>query len=646
MLSLHHVRLRPLPVSFIVRSLRIYAIWSKTLACANCRKEDFPVAVRKHPQARQDFPARLASRQTAKVSNTAQAYLTLLGARGIDYFFANGGTDFASIIDGFARLMADGTKVPTPITVPHEMVAASMAHGYYLATGRPQVVMVHVTVGTANLLNAMINASRAKVPIIFTAGRTPITEKGSPASRNIYIHWAQESFDQGGLAREWTKWDYELRSQGQVETVVDRALSIAMAEPRGPVYLTLPREVLAEPCKSFSYSPATRVHPPELAHSMPEGIEDAAAALARARNPLIITAQSGLWHGAVAQLVKLAETMGIPVVETPGRYFMNFPTSHPMHMGFDPHSLIADADVIVAIEADAPWYPSRAEPSPNATVIHIGTDPLYSNYPIWGFPVDIAITANPEAALAALNRALEPYADANRSEIAARIRRWTKLHDKQRADWKAIAAKVSRDKPLDPAWVSSCVNNVKDDDTIFVNEYDLSPLQADLNQPGSYFHAPPSGGLGWGLGAALGVQLGSPGKTVICTVGDGAYIFGCPTAAHFVAAAQNLPVLFVVYNNQCWRSVKESVLYVHPEGNARKLNKFPLSDLSPSPEYDKIITAFGGYGERVEDPDQIEPALRRALNVVRKEKRQALLNIICKYPKEGIPDRVKGDWRP
>jgi acetolactate synthase-1/2/3 large subunit len=588
----------------------------------------------------------MAARETADVANTAQAYLTLLGARGIDYFFANGGTDFASIIDGFARLMAEGRKVPTPVTVPHEMVAASMAHGYYLATGRPQVVMVHVTVGTANLLNAMINASRAKVPIIFTAGRTPITEKGSPASRNIYIHWAQESFDQGGIAREWTKWDYELRNQAQVETVVDRALSIAMAEPRGPIYLTLPREVLAEDCKSFSYSAAPRVRPPELAHTMPEGVEEAAAALASARNPLIITAQSGMWPGAVGQLVKLAESMGIPVVETPGRYFMNFPTNHPMHLGFDPHALIPDADLILAIEADAPWYPSQTEPKTNATIIHMGTDPLFSNYPLWGFPVDIAITANPEAGLAALNRALKPYVTMNKNEVAARARRWRRLHDEQRADWLAVAQDASRDKPLDPAWVSRCINNIKDRDTIFVNEYDLSPLQAELSEPGTYFQAPPSGGLGWGLGAALGVQLGSPGKTVICTVGDGAYIFGCPTAAHFVASAQKLPVLFVVYNNQCWRAVKESVLHVHPDGNARKLNKFPLSDLSPSPEYDKLIGAFGGYGERVEDPDQIEPALRRALEVVRKEKRQALLNVICRHPDDAMPNRAKADWRP
>src|SRR5437879_4463325 len=150
--------------------------------------------------------------KTLRVETVAQAYLELLRDRGIDYFFANAGTDFASIIDGFAKLRAEGRTTPRPLLVPHEYVAVSMAHGYYAVTGRPQVVMVHVTVGTANLLAAMMNSSRAKVPIIFTAGRTPLTEKGLQGSRNIHIHWAQESFDQGGIAREWTKWDYELRN--------------------------------------------------------------------------------------------------------------------------------------------------------------------------------------------------------------------------------------------------------------------------------------------------------------------------------------------------------------------------------------------------------------------------------------------------
>src|SRR5919204_1951110 len=187
------------------------------------------------------------SKRTIAIESTGEAYLELLRDRGIEYFFGNGGTDFAPLVEAFAKSAAQGSTIPQPITVPHEYVAVSMADGFYRVTGRPQAVMVHVIVGTANAASAIMNASRANVPMLFSAGRTPLTEEGLKGARNIHIHWAQESFDQGGLVREFVKWDYELRQVVQLESVVDRALELAMAEPRGPVYLTLPREVLAQP---------------------------------------------------------------------------------------------------------------------------------------------------------------------------------------------------------------------------------------------------------------------------------------------------------------------------------------------------------------------------------------------------------------
>src|SRR5260370_36124940 len=120
--------------------------------------------------------------------------------------------------------------------------------------------MVHVSVGTANALCGVFNAARANVPILFTAGRSPLTEEGLPGARDTYIHWAQEMFDQAGMLREIVKWDYELRNGVQLEMVIDRALTIAKSPPEGPVYLSLPREVLTEALPGFTYdSPARRV---------------------------------------------------------------------------------------------------------------------------------------------------------------------------------------------------------------------------------------------------------------------------------------------------------------------------------------------------------------------------------------------------
>src|SRR5258708_23033026 len=113
--------------------------------------------------------------------------------------------------------------------------------------GKPAWVMVHVNVGPANAIGGVMNAARDNIPVFLAAGRTPLTETGSIASRQRSIHWGQEMFDQGGFVRELVKWDYELRTGQPVATIVDRALDIAMSEPRAPVYLTLPREVLAGP---------------------------------------------------------------------------------------------------------------------------------------------------------------------------------------------------------------------------------------------------------------------------------------------------------------------------------------------------------------------------------------------------------------
>jgi len=181
----------------------------------------------------------------ANIESTADAYLELLAARGVEYFFANSGTDFAPLIDAYAKRLAQGQPAPRPMTIPHEVPAVGMAHGYALVTGRPQVVMVHVIVGAGNAVGGIINAARSNVPILFSAGRNPITESGLHGSRNRAIHWAQESFDQAAMVREFVKWDYELRNFLQLETVVYRALAVCQAEPQGPVYLTLPREVLA-----------------------------------------------------------------------------------------------------------------------------------------------------------------------------------------------------------------------------------------------------------------------------------------------------------------------------------------------------------------------------------------------------------------
>src|SRR3954463_6049128 len=198
-------------------------------------------------------------RKELLVESVAEAYLALLADRGVEYLFANAGTDFAPIVEAYAKAAHTGMATPKPLIATHENLAMSMAHGYAAASGRVPAVMVHVSVGTANALCGVMNAARENVPILFTAGRSPLTEEGLEGARDTYIHWAQEMFDQAGMLREAVKWEYELRHGVQLETVIDRGLPLATSPPEGPVYLSLPREVLAAKLPGFAYdSPARR----------------------------------------------------------------------------------------------------------------------------------------------------------------------------------------------------------------------------------------------------------------------------------------------------------------------------------------------------------------------------------------------------
>ncbi|MFC1492248.1 thiamine pyrophosphate-dependent enzyme [Nitrospinota bacterium] len=170
------------------------------------------------------------------------------------------------------------------------------------------------------------------------------------------------------------------------------------------------------------------------------------------------------------------------------------------------------------------------------------------------------------------------------------------------------------------------------EDDIIVRDYTLDAIQVERTVPGSFFDHPPVAGLGWGFGAALGAKLASPEKTVVATMGDGSFIFSNPVACHWAARAHNLPVLVVVFNNRTWGSVKRNVRALYPDGWAVGQDDFPFTSLEPSPPFEKICEAHGGYGEWVEAPEEIKPALERALHAVREEGRQALLNVICKKP--------------
>jgi acetolactate synthase I/II/III large subunit len=559
-----------------------------------------------------------------KPETAAEAWLGLLAARGVQYLFANGGTDFAPLVEAYAKGQKLGWRLPEVVIAPHENLGVAMAHGYTMVTGKPQAMMVHVGVGTANAVNGLINASRQNVPILFTAGRTPLTESGSvAAARNNYIHWAQEHFDQGAMVREFMKWDYELKHAEQTETVLDRALAIAKSEPQGPVYVTLPREILASDFSKVGYSETATIAPASPPAADPAALDEAARLLGAAKHPLLITASGGRTSEAASAIEQLAQALAVPVVHYRPRH-LALSTEHPMHCGWDPHLPLKEADLVLVVDCDVPWIPKEGKPRPDAKVIHIGPDPLFARYPLRGFRADIALTGAVAPTLQALWRAAQKQAvsvkqiEERRKAVTAFT---TDMRKRSRAGLDPMPAAITG------KWASACLNRLLDADTLLVNEYPVVLEEMSIREPGRYFGTPPSGGLGWGLGAALGAKLASPDKTVLCALGDGSYMFGNPTAGHYVSEAMRLPVLFVVFNNARWAAVHRATLATYPKGFASEKSKPPFATLEPSPRFEHVVQASGGHGERVTEPKELNAALARALKIVREEKRQALVNV-------------------
>lgn len=560
-------------------------------------------------------------------TSVAEAYLATLKTRGVDWIFGNAGTDFAPLVEAYANA-DDGLPVPHAVEILHETVAVAMAHGYYLMTGKPQCAMVHVNVGTANGLMGIMNASRSQTPVLFAAGRTPITEQGRVGSRNAPIHWGQEMFDQGGMLREFVKWDNELRAPEQVVDCVDRALAVAQAEPKGPVYLSLPREVLAERLPpDFAFTQSTSQAVPSVPYPDPAAITAAAELISNAKSPVLVASNGG---------AELFEVLGdfvldaaIPVAQF-WRISTAISTDHQMFAGDLPGPLLADADLVIVLDTMVPWLPGQMPMNPDCKILHIGADPLFSALPTRSFKADLSVTSSPTVAVKALHTELRARGHDTAATTVDRRGQLSAALPAQRQRVLEMGAQNSGDL-ISPPFLSRTLSEVVGTDATFVNELGVPPMQLDLTHGKSFYGTSNSAGLGWGGGAALGIKLAEPERLVVWTTGDGSYVFSNPAACHHAAASLNLNLLTIVTDNRVWNAVRRATIAVYPQGTAAREPKMALTSLEPAPDYTKFVEAYGGWGAAVSDPNELKSTLEAALEQVR-DGRQALVAVHCSYP--------------
>jgi acetolactate synthase I/II/III large subunit len=563
------------------------------------------------------MPTVWASDVARRPATGAEGVLMGLRRAGVDYIFANAGTDFPPIIEAFSAI--EPGLVPQPVTVPHETAGVGMAHGHYLLSGRPQAAMVHVNVGLANSVMGVINAASDNIPVIVLSGRTPLTEGSRPGGRVTPIQYGQEMYDQSSLVADLVKFHYEMRYPEQGDMLAMRACCLAMSEPRGPAYVSLPREPLMEPVPESALPVPFQV-PTSRAAPDPASIALAAEWLSGARSPLILC-QRGDTAGRVGSaLARLAETHAIAVVE-PFTIRNVMPSAHPMFVGHVPLEALAEADVVLVVDSAVPWMEALHRPGDDTRVIHLGPDPHFQRMPVRSYRCDLAITC--EAALgveAVLSEMGKPAAaDARRATITQRAA--------ARRETMAEAALRGNGSPMGAEWISRCISEVMDERAVVFSELGVVPGAMDVARPNQIFCNPHSGGLGWGMTAALGAQLADRQRLVIACIGDGSYIFANPVACHQIAEALELPILTIVKNNGMWNAVRRSVVGAYPDGAAARANMMPLTSLEPAPDYTQIAAASRAHVERVEHGEDLPAALRRAVEVIRRERRQVLLEL-------------------
>jgi acetolactate synthase I/II/III large subunit len=557
------------------------------------------------------------------------AMFTKLRALGVECVLVNSGTDFPPIIEGLAEAGAKGADLPQPLIIPHEHAAMGMAHGYYLATGKTPAVMLHTNVGLSNGVTGLINAATDNVPMLLMSGRTPVTEQNRFGARTVPIGWGQEMRDQTAMVREPCKWDYELRFPEQAPELLDRAHGIANSMPKGPVYMSLPREVLCEPCPSDGLDAPGSMRAAK-AGPRAEDIAALADALASARNPVIFAQRGAGSAAGFAALSKMAEDWAIPVCP----YWataLPVPSKHSMNVGPNPAPWLAEADVVLVIDSLAPWEPDSHQPAPGAMVAQMGPDPLFSRFPVRNFRADIAIACEVDEGIVALEDALRGrLGKADRDLIAARRKKVSKAATAYQSESMETALSGAR-SPMTKAYVGKCVSDaIQGYKATVLNELGAPLFSLDLKEHDSWRQLPHSGALGWSVPCAMGMKLGDPDRLVVATLGDGSYMFANPIVCHQVMEAYDLPVLSVVVNNAEWGAVRKSVQGMYPNGYAARANQIPLTALSPSPDFSRAAEASNGWARKTSDPDALPGLLEEAVRIVMVEKRSAMLDVtIC-----------------
>ena len=532
-----------------------------------------------------------------------QAFLEILKSEGVSVMFGNPGTTELPLMDGLAREPAIHY-----VLALQEAVAIAAADGYAQARGGLAAVNVHVTPGLGNAMGMLYDAQKSGAPLLLTAGQHDqsftVTEP---------ILWA----DLPPIARPFVKWSTEARRLEDLPRIVRRAAKTALARPSGPVFLSLPVDVLnAE--RDLDLGAPTRVAPRLVGDRA--AVDEAARLLARAERPLLVAGDAVAHGDALAELVELAELCGAPVFSEGVSSTCNVPFTHPLYAGAMPRlgplirEILMRHDLLVSVGGDlfTLSLPDDVDPMPpGLAVVHLDVDPweLGKNY-----PARVAIQGDPKATLPELAEALRRHAGRAGAEAAARRRAaLAEAHARERAELERRAEAEAARVPIAPLALVHALARHAPADVVVVEEAVSSSAGVRTffrcADPKSFFGLR-GGGIGWGLPAALGVKLALPERPVLALVGDGSAMYtiqGLWTAAH-----EGIAAVYVILNNASYRILKQRTRAL--KGFSAADDRYVAMDLDRPPiDFVGLARALGVPGERVDKTGDVAAALGRAL---------------------------------
>ena len=557
-----------------------------------------------------------------------EAILEAFRNLNIEYVISSPGSEWPSFWEAMARQKQSGAAGPIYLDCGHETIAVTMAAAYTHITGRMQAVLLHAGAGLLQGSMAIGAARAMETPMLVMSGESAgygeaDFDPGSQWYRNLSIVGGPQR-----LLEPVVKWALQAPSPETLYQSVVRVGEVAQRTPRGPAYIGVSMETMLHewlrPEQLRKIPQAPKLQPTSA------DIEKIAALLANAKCPIISVENAGPDQKAFDALIELAELLAIPVVESPGAFFANFPKSHDLYLGANITPLLAETDLALLVESRSPWYPPSNAPK-NATIVALGKNPLKAHMVYQVMEAGHYLEGDVAITLELLVQALRKL-DYDMTMVAKRRARWQAEHVKWRERLSAAEQKAADAASITVPLVAKTLRERMPTGTIYVDETIVHAAaireHTIWNDPFGFFRAP--SGLGQGLGYALGVKLALPERTVVMTIGDGSFMYNPVVPAIAFADEHRLPLLILVFNNAKYAAMQYFHDKFYPSGTSIATKDYYGVNIR-GVNYEEAAAMVGGYAKRVENPDELDGALKEALAAIRAGK-IAILNMIMPDP--------------